>query len=268
MNDDSPTNLSARAPDGLLIVGHGTRDEQGCAEFAELVRHVERLSPKTIVEGCFLELVQPDVLAGIARAKDRGARRLSIVPLLLVAAGHAKRDIPQLVAKAAEQFPSITLEQKAHLGSHPAIERLAQRRYDELAARLTPLPAEQTLLLLVGRGTKDEAANNGLCEYSRRRRDTIKAGWQETCFLAMAQPSFERALELVPRLGFPRIVVEPHLLFRGELLDRIAARLAQPAAECPGVEFVMTERLGPDVTLAQAVLELAGIASPAMVCRD
>jgi len=266
MENQAPRKPSTPAPDGILLVGHGTRDERGRAEFAELAGQVAALGPGTIVEGCFLELAAPDLIAGVAQAVERGASRLAVVPLLLVSAGHAKRDIPHLIATAARQFPTVTIEQKSHLGGHRAIEILAQRRYEESVSQLAPMPPDQTLLLVVGRGTKDATANAGLCGYARRRQETTRAGWLETCFLAMAEPSFERALEIVPRLGFSRIVVEPHLLFRGELLDRIGVLVSQAAPRWPDVEFVITERLGADVTLAHAVWELAGIPSSEGIC--
>ena len=142
--------------DGLIIVGHGTRDERGTAEFAELANLVATLAPATIVEGCFLELVEPDLMGGVERAVRRGAARLAVVPLLLVSAGHAKRDIPHLVAAAAARFPDVTIEQMPHLGSHPAIGELAQCRYEEALCDRPALPNHETLLLVVGRGTKDD----------------------------------------------------------------------------------------------------------------
>ncbi len=246
-------------PDGILIVGHGTRDERGCAEFAELTGLVTALAPAVIVEGCFLELVEPDLIGGVQRALRRGARRLAVVPLLLVSAGHAKRDIPRLVAAAAARFPEAGIRQMPHLGSHAAITAPAQRRHEQALESLPGLPSERTLLLVVGRGTKDEEANTGLCAFARQRGRETGAGWVETCFLAMAEPSLERALDILPQLALPRIVVELHLLFSGELLDRIRGMVDAARRRWPEQEFVVTERLGPDPSLARAILDLAGV---------
>lgn len=262
MDVSTAQTLDRSRPDGLIVVGHGTRDDRGCAEFAELVNLVTGLAPRTTVEGCFLELVEPDLIGGVERAIRRGARRLAVVPLLLVSAGHAKRDIPRLVAAAAAQFPEATIEQRPHLGSHAAISELAQRRYEESLKNLPPRPNDQTLLVVVGRGTKDEGANAALGAFARQRAAQTGAGRHETCFLAMAEPSLERALGLLPQLALPRIVVEPHLLFQGELLDRIRGMVAAAAARWPAREFVVTDRLGPDSDLAEAILELAGIVKP------
>jgi sirohydrochlorin cobaltochelatase len=215
--------------------------------------------PETIVEGCFLELVEPDIPQGIQRAIDRGARRLAVVPLLLVAAGHARRDIPQQIATAMARFPGVEIRQTQHLGSHPALLEVAKRRHLQALARRAGVPVADTLLLVVGRGTKDPAANAELCSFARHRFEQTPVGWQETCFLAMTEPSLARALNLVRQLSFSRVVIEPHFLFQGELLDRVRKMVADVAAECSGKEFIVSERLGADELLAEAIIELAGV---------
>ncbi len=89
--------------EGVLLVGHGTRDDVGAGEFlatAELVREALR---EHLVEACFLELRKPDLAAGFSRLVQRGARRVAVVPMLLLAAGHANRDIPAIVARLVGQ---------------------------------------------------------------------------------------------------------------------------------------------------------------------
>ncbi|HEY4313439.1 MAG TPA: sirohydrochlorin chelatase [Pirellulales bacterium] len=253
------SNRQPLPPDGLIIVGHGTRDERGCAEFAELVQQVILRAPRTIVEGCFLELVEPDLPRAVDRAIERGASCLAVVPLLLVSAGHANRDIPQLVAAAADKHPTVGIEQMPHLGSHSAVRELAQRRYAAAIEGLRTVAANETLHLVVGRGTKDPAANIALCGFARQRQEQTGAGWLETCFLAMTEPSLERGLQLLPGLPFRRVVVEPHLLFQGELLDRVRSMVASATAQWLEREFVVVDRLGPDPALARAILELAEI---------
>jgi sirohydrochlorin cobaltochelatase len=250
-------HAAQRDPLGLLIVGHGTRDDRGSSEFAELVRAVRAIARETLVEGCFLELVEPDIATAVRSAFDRGARTLVVVPLLLVEAGHAKRDIPDALAAAQARLPGLTIHQTPHLGSHRAILQLAHRRYVEALEMHAAVPPEDTLLLVVGRGTKDAMANAELCHFARRRWEQTHVGGLETCFLAMTEPSLDRALAMVTQLPFSRIAVEPHFLFEGELLDRVRDMVAQAAERWPTREFVIAERLGPDEMLAQAVLELA-----------
>jgi len=244
------------APAGLLIVGHGTRDERGCAAFAQVVRGVAALHPDAVVEGSFLELVEPDIATGIERVIARGAQRLAVVPLLLVAAGHARRDVPRQIAAAAARFPDVSIRQTPHLGSHEAILELSERRYREALVRGSAQAPEETLLIVVGRGTRDAEANAELCAFARRRQERTPVGWTETCFLSMTEPSLVRALDVARQMPFRRVVVQPHFLFPGELLDRVGATVAEAATRTPEKEYLVVDCLGADELLVRAVAKL------------
>ena len=71
----------------------------------------------------------------------------------------------------------------------------------------------------------------------------------------MAEPSLERCLALAARLSFRRIVVQPHLLFRGDLLARIERTVAGFAHEHPQIEWTLAGHLGPDKLAAEAAAE-------------
>src|SRR4051812_33042374 len=106
---------------GLLLVGHGTRSEIGTQQFLTLADSLaQRLFPLA-VEPAFLEMQQPDIDAAIGRLLQRGITRLVTAPLLLFAAGHAKRDIPRQVSAALVRRGRDHIEhvQAAHLGCHP-----------------------------------------------------------------------------------------------------------------------------------------------------
>jgi sirohydrochlorin ferrochelatase len=238
---------------GLLIVGHGTRDPEGRAEFLATVEAIAALSPGAMVEPCFLELAEPTISAAIERLVERGvSETLTVVPLLLFAAGHAKSDIPSAVAAATAKHPRLRVAQAAPLGCHPALVELSKRRYLEAVQDLPAAPASETLLLFVGRGSQDPGANAELARFARLRFEACPVGWLETCYTAMAEPSLERALPLVARLPFRRVVVQPHLLFRGELLARIRETVARFAAEERQIEWVVAPHLGPDKLVAEA----------------
>lgn len=245
-------------PPGLLIVGHGTREAEGRAEFLALAETVARRCPERLVEGCFLELAEPNIEAGLNRLVERGLRqRLTVAPLLLLAAGHAKNDIPEAVARAAERFPDLPARQSAALGCHPALIELSKRRYLE-AVRGRPNGTDaETLLVMVGRGSRDPGANSEMARFARLRWEAHPVGWLETCYTAMTEPSLKRTLEMAARLPFRRIVVQPHLLFRGELLARIARTTENFSRQYPRIDWVLTAHLGPDPLVGDAVVAAA-----------
>ena len=134
----SPTLAPRPSPlapaDAVLLVGHGTRDPAGVAEFLLLAERVRGLLLPLPLEACFLELAQPTIADGLNRLIGFGARRVTVVPLLLTAAGHAKRDIPGAIAEVSGVHPELVVRQTAALDCHPRIVDLSTRRYDEALA--------------------------------------------------------------------------------------------------------------------------------------
>ena len=90
----------------------------------------------------------------------------------------------------------------------------------------------------------------GLC-YQRRA-----VGRLEIAFLAMAEPSLEAALAPAAELPIRRVVVQPHLLIHGELLDRLRGCVAAVADKQPGHEWIVTEPLEVGGELAAGVVEI------------
>lgn len=240
---------------GLLLVGHGTRSERGRAEFFEAAELVARLTPATPVAACFLELAQPSIAAGIAALAQRGATRIVVVPLLLFAAGHARQDIPAAVRQAAADFPSIDFAQAEHLGCHERLLQLSALRFEEAAEAAPAVSAHDTLWLIVGRGSHDPAALAEMQSFAERRLRHTPVGQVRVAYLAMAEPRLAETLEEVAQLRFHRIVVQPHLLFHGELLETVAAQVSQTAERWPGQQWFVTRQLGPADLLAEAVLD-------------
>lgn len=247
---------------GMLIVGHGTRDAAGQAEFLAAAQTVAALCPQWTIEPCFLELAEPTIATGIARLIERGVtQEITVAPLLLFAAGHAKSDIPQAISREAAKYPGLRLRQASHLGIHPAIVALSKRRYQERLDGLPPIPESETLLLFVGRGSRDPNANAELAQFARLRWEACPTGWLQACYAAMAEPSLERALEVVAQLRFRRIVVQPHLLFRGELLSRIERSVERFGNEHAEIEWAVTPHLGPDRLVAEALVDMVRCAA-------
>jgi len=241
----------------LVIIGHGTRDLQGVAEFRQLVAMVAAARADWIVEPCFLELAPPDVPAGLDRAVERGAERVVALPLLLFAAGHAKRDVPELLKAARRRHPGVHFAQASHLGCHPSLIELSVARYREAAAGLA---AEKRVLLLIGRGSYDATANAEMAQFARLRFEAEPVGWYEVAFTAMAAPLLEQAIPVVAAMPFEEVVVQPHLLFAGELAERVRAAVAAARDRFPDRRWTCLDHLGPAPLLVNAILERADAA--------
>jgi sirohydrochlorin cobaltochelatase len=249
---------------GLLVVGHGTREPEGLEEFWRLVGIVARLLPAASVRGAFLELAQPDVGLGLRELANEGVRVAAVVPLLLLAAGHAKRDLPAAMGEVAERLGFQRLIQAAHLGCHPQLVALSCQRCREAMTRAS-LPPGQRTVLLVGRGNRDPSAWEEMKDFARARRRVEVSGTSfQIAYLSMARPSFEEVARHVVQGPAGPVIVQPHLLFHGELFENLARQVERLAAQRADQHWLLAEPLGPAVPLALAIADrfLESLRSP------
>jgi sirohydrochlorin cobaltochelatase len=232
----------------LLIVGHGTADAEGAAQFRQFVKRVAG-RVEVPVAGGFIELSPPPLTEAVTDLVAGGARRLAAVPLMLVAAGHAKGDIPAALARERARHPGLSTVYGRPLGPHPAILRLLADRLAEAGA------GPDTTVLLVGRGSTDPDANAEIAKVARLLAETTRVAGVEYAFVSLAPPDTATGLERCRRLGAGHLIVLPYFLFTGVLPRRVAAHARDWAAGHPGVEVGVAEVLGDCDPLADLVVE-------------
>ena len=236
---------------GLLIVGHGSKSDDGVAEFTTFVELVAKLAPFDVAGG-FLELSAPPMTEAVAALSDRGHRRLVAVPLVLVGAGHAKGDVPAALARERERRPGLTFGYGRPLGPHPTLLEVLDERISEV---LAPQERAETAVVLVGRGATDPDANADIAKTARLLYEGRGFATVEPSFVSLAEPGVPAALERARLLGARRIVVSPYFLFSGVLPDRVATQTLAWAEQHPGVEVRCAHVLGPDERIARLVLD-------------
>ncbi|MHC5543652.1 sirohydrochlorin chelatase, partial [Singulisphaera rosea] len=171
---------------------------------------------------------------------DRGARRVVVVPAMLMAAGHVKNDVPSELNEARSRHPGVSIHMAKALDLHPALLDLCRVRYLEAIDGRNPVSPERSLLLLVGRGTTDPDANANIARVSRFLWESYGVGWASVAYSGIASPNVDEALTVCRRLGFDRIVVQPYFLFDGVLVKRIHEAVASHVDADPDVEIVTT----------------------------
>jgi sirohydrochlorin cobaltochelatase len=256
-----PVAVGRRPP--LLLVGHGTVDPQGVTEFAAFTERVRaRLAPEGVdVGGGVIELSAPTVHDAWSALAARGHTTMAAVPLVLVAAGHAKGDIPAALARERVRDPATGFVLGRPLGPHPLLLRLLAERID--AVRRAHGWHSRVTVLLVGRGSTDPDANAEVCKVARLLQEGRDYDGVETAFVSLARPDVTAGLARCRALGARRIVVAPYFLFDGVLPRRVAEQAAAFDADSdpPGrsdasqVEVRTADHLGDCGELADLVLE-------------
>ncbi len=238
---------------GVLLVGHGTRDEVGTAQFVELAACLSESLHPIPVEPALLEFQRPTIPQAWESLVSGGAEHIHVAPLLLFAAGHAKQDIPDIVADCQSKTPKVSFDQSRPISRHRSIIELVVRRLEGTFEKLET-PPSRTAVVMVGRGSHDPCAQADMRVLSEVVSRRVAAAWTTTAFYAMAQPRLPDVLERVAGSGqCDAIVVFPHLLFEGRLYQSIVRQTEQAAQKHPQVRLLTSPYLGPDPLVAEAI---------------
>ncbi|MFI5018951.1 MAG: CbiX/SirB N-terminal domain-containing protein, partial [Dongiales bacterium] len=97
---------------------------------------------------------------------------------------------------------------------------------------------EETLLVVVGRGTSDPDANSNISKVARMLWEGMGFGWAEVCYSGVTFPLVGPGLEHAVKLGYRRIIVFPYFQFTGVLVKRIYRIADQIAERHPEIEFL------------------------------
>lgn len=256
------------------MIGHGSRDPAGNAEFLRWAEEVERRGGWDVVEPCFIELAEPDVQTGVDRCVRRGAERVVALPITLLAAGHAKLDVPRHLERARARHPGVDFRYGRALGVHSLLVDVLAERLAEVEASAPHLPPEQTAVLLVGRGSSDPDANGDLCKVARLVWERCNAGteggygWVESCYIGVTRPDFPSGLRRCAALGARRAIVLPYFLFTGVLVRRLPDLAERVRGEVGGLDVRFAAHLGDHPNLTRLVLERAREAADGRVAMN
>jgi sirohydrochlorin cobaltochelatase len=254
----------------LFLAGHGSRDPEGTQGFLKLVDLMRALAPQRIIECGFLEFARPVITEGIDRCVARGARTIAVLPGMLMAAGHAKNDIPSEIHEAQSRHPEVQFHYGRHLHLHAKIVELCRIRLEEAEHAARAVPRKETVLLVVGRGSSDPDANSDISKLARMLAEGMGYAWSAACFIGVTTPLLPEALERCRRLGFARVLVFPFFLFTGVLEKRIRQQTLEFAQQHPETDFLCAGYLDAHPLLCETLAERAEEAihgSPNMNCE-
>ncbi|MFF2912337.1 CbiX/SirB N-terminal domain-containing protein [Paenibacillus sp. NPDC057934] len=255
----------------VLLVGHGSRVAEGNDELRAFADLLARRRPELKFETCFIELAGPSIAEGIENCVQGGATTINVVPIILFAAGHSKLDIPLAIDQAKARYPGVEFIYGRPIGvQDKAVEILLDRiseavpvvplsqpnaQIEVSGAPKVNIPAEETVVLLMGRGGSDPDANSDFCKLSRLLWEQTSYKSVESCFIAIAKPSLAEGLERCLVLGARKIIVLPYLLFTGVLIRQFNERVTAFAAAHPELEVEIGSYLGTHPLLADMLEE-------------
>ncbi|MGD1939321.1 MAG: sirohydrochlorin chelatase [Cyanophyceae cyanobacterium] len=234
----------------VLLIGHGTRNAAGRQRFLDFARAYQGLDWSRPVLPCFLELTEPSIQEGVDRLVALGHREVVALPLLLFAARHNKFDVTNELDRARSRYPGLRFHYGQQLGVADLLVDLWRSRL-AAADHQSPIPREETVLLFVGRGASDPDANGDAYKLARVLWEGSGFKGLEVCFSGITHPRLEAGMERVWTWNPKRVVVLPHFLFTGVLMERIRGVATAAQDDRPDVAVQMLDEIGIDPVLFQ-----------------
>ncbi|MCP3028323.1 sirohydrochlorin chelatase [Halobacillus sp. A5] len=231
---------------GVLYVSHGTRYEKGKQEAVDFLTNVRSSVNAPLQEICFLEICEPDVQEGVRRLVEAGASAITVIPVLLLTAGHALNDIPIELKNVKHTYPWLEITYGEPLGVQDRLIDVLEDRIREVSPQLEDDPT----ILLVGRGSYDPA--------TRRDIETIAGSVEnrlstkvETAYLAAIEPKFNDVIEAWPRNS--KVIVAPYLWFDGLLIQSMKKKVHD--LQEAGVDVDLCRQLGDHRNIVNALID-------------
>jgi sirohydrochlorin cobaltochelatase len=237
------------AEEGLLLVGHGSRSAEAEKEMGVLAAMVAGALPGVAVELGYLEMSDPPAGVALDRLVASGVRRLTVLPLMLFGAGHAKSDVPAVVLEGRHRHPGVDIRFGSPLGVSRSLVATLGRSLDVAGARGLPL-------VVVARGTSDPDANGDAAKAARLLAEWNGSPFHLIAFTGVTGPSVPEVLDVAGRLGIERLAVAFWFLCTGLLVERARLHLGRFAAG--GRTVVDAGYLGPCDEVAGLVVDRVG----------
>jgi sirohydrochlorin ferrochelatase len=122
----------------VLLIAHGSRHALANDDLHQLASRFAGRGEYPIVEACFLELAEPDIVAGGDRCVARGATRVLMIPYFLSAGVHLTRDLVAARDEVRRRHPGVEFRLGSALGPHPLLDDLVGERIRQVAADPSP----------------------------------------------------------------------------------------------------------------------------------
>jgi sirohydrochlorin cobaltochelatase len=120
---------------GLILFAHGARDARWSAPFEAVAQQIQAQQPQLVLRLAFLEFMAPNLHDAGEALCAAGCSSVQVLPLFLGTGGHLRKDLPPMVERLREQFPSVRWTLHPAVGEHELVMRAMA------AAALALLPA-------------------------------------------------------------------------------------------------------------------------------
>ncbi|MEJ7472214.1 sirohydrochlorin chelatase [Staphylococcus saprophyticus] len=231
---------------GVLYVSHGSRVPDAVNEATDFIDLVKAQVNVPLQETCFLELTSPNLAQGFQSLVDKGATEISVVPVLLLSAGHYYKDIPAEIEHSQQRYPNVHVSYGRPLGVQPRLTEILKQRIEESGVT----PNSDAKVLIIGRGSYNPQTHIDISTIKTQLYEQIEIEDIETCYLAACKPAFKDALHSAVQTECSQIYIVPYLWFTGILDQQIIDTVTEYQND---KEIILCKRLGKHQHLQDAL---------------
>ena len=112
----------------LLIVDHGSTRAEANDMLKDVAAIIKGLKPELPVHFAHMELAEPSIPQGFEQCVKDGATEVVVHPYMLSPGRHATKDIPNMVAECAKNFPGVSFTVTKPLGLDKKIGQVVLER--------------------------------------------------------------------------------------------------------------------------------------------
>ncbi|WP_077211279.1 sirohydrochlorin chelatase [Bacillus dakarensis] len=235
--------------EAILYVCHGSRLQKANEEAIAFIKRCMKKNKNKITEYGFLELASPTIEEAYERCVNRGAVKIKVIPVLLLTAVHAKKDIPEALSRLREKYPSVEIRYGRPIGVHSNMIDIVTERLWEKASQIS----EDSFVLLVGRGSSDPSVKNDLSNIAKMLKKKIGSVLVKDCYLTGSGTSFEEAIRDAENSDAKEIYIIPYLLFTGILMTTLNKKISE-ISNNGNKRFILCNYLG-NHPLMERILE-------------
>jgi sirohydrochlorin ferrochelatase len=115
----------------VLLIAHGSRKQDANEDLVLLAEELISRGEYPIIEYCYLELAEPDIMQGFSQCLEKGATEILMMPYFLSAGAHAVKDMKDYRTQFLKKHPEINVQLCKPLSRHPQLVDIVLARIQE-----------------------------------------------------------------------------------------------------------------------------------------
>lgn len=196
----------------------------------------------------YIDFGYPSIRVGIDNCIQKGATKITVVPILLIEAGHAKNDIPLAINEGKRKYPQVTFHCTTPFGvQHNIIDMLIEHMNRKRNIK------KQATIVIVARGSSDHSIIANFTEIIRIMEQKLTVSKLEVCYLAAQKPTFTEGVERALASSAEQIFIIPYLLFPGILMSSIEEKIQ--SIDALQERFILCDPIGLDERMVRILAD-------------